>query len=229
MEVVATPESVRDEAALATEKRDAALEVPVFGRRNLTIAGILFVVALGCLLALEKAFHIAIHGVSGAPHYIYQAQSFLQGRWDIDLPARVTDIIVLHGKDYIVYPPMPAILMLPGVAIFGLKFSDILFTTLFSAVNLPLLFLLFEQVRANGLTRRSWVEHVILSIALFFGSINLWLSLGGRMWFTAHILCFTFTLLAMLVAFRRHYAWAAVLLGCAFFCRATVAFGFVFL
>lgn len=138
-------------------------------------------------------------------------------------------MIVLNGKNYIVYPPMPAILMMPGVAIFGLKFSDILFTTVFAALNLPLLFLLFEQVRANGLTRRSWIEHIIFSVAFFYGSINLYLSLGGRMWFTAHILSLTFTLLALLVAFRRHFAWGAVFLGCAFFCRATVALGYPFL
>jgi len=66
-------------------------------------------------------------------------------------------------------------------------------------------------------------------VLLWYGSISLWLSLGGRMWFTAHILSMTFTLLALLAAFRRHYALAAVLLGCAFFSRATVIFGFLFL
>jgi hypothetical protein len=229
MEIVATPESLDGATAPIAGHKEVALQEPVFGRRNLTIAGILFVFALGIVFVLERAFHIPLRGVSGAPHYVYQAWSFLHGRWNLDLPATTTDIIVLHGQHFIVYPPMPAILMMPGVAIFGLSFSDILFTTLFSALNLPLLFLLFEQVRANGLTRRSWREHIIFSIALYFGSINLWLSLGGRMWFTAHILCLTFTLLAMLMAFRRHYGWAAVLLGCAFFCRPTVALGFPFL
>jgi hypothetical protein len=229
MDIVAAPEGLDGETAPITGHENTALQEPVFGRRNLAIAGILFLFALGILFALERAFHLTLNGVSGAPHYVYQAWSFLHGRWNLDLPAKMTDIIVLHGQHFIVYPPMPAILMLPGVAIFGLSFSDILFTTLFSALNLPLLFLLFEQVRANGLTHRSWREHVIFSVALYFGSINLWLSLGGEMWFTAHILCFTFTLLAMLMAFRRHYAWAAVLLGSAFFCRATVALGFPFL
>jgi len=112
------------------------------------------------------------------------------------------------------------------VAIWGLHTSDILFTTVFAAANLGLLFLLFEQARASGLTRRPWLENVIIAILLYFGSINLWLSLGGRMWFTAHILCMTFTMAALLVAFRRQFAWSAALLGVAFFCRSTVALGF---
>lgn len=229
MEIATTTDAHSEERGEPADARALAHSGPVFSRRNLIIAGLLFVVALGALLALEHRLHIPLTGVSRYPHYIYQAESLLHGRWDLDLPVSVTDIVVINGKHYIVYLPMPAILMMPGVAIFGLSFSDILFTTLFSAVNLPLLFLLFEQVRANGLVRRTWVEHVIFSVALYFGSINLWLSLGGRMWFTAQILCFTFTLLALLVAFRRHYGWSAVLLGCAFFCRPTVALGFPFL
>ncbi len=206
-----------------------SLAGPVFGRRNLIVAVTLFFVALLTLFGWELRFGIAIFGVSNAPHFIYQAESFLHGRWDLSLPARTTDIIVLHGKHYIVYPPFPAVLLLPFVAIFGLSTSDVLFTTVMSAVNLSLLFLLFEQVRASGFTRRNWLENVVLALLFYYGSINLWLSLGGRMWFTAHIVCLTFTLLSLLATFRRHFALAAALLGCAFFSRATVALGFPFL
>jgi hypothetical protein len=202
---------------------------PVLGRHNLMVVVVLFFIALGSLFALQKDFHIPIFGVSSYPHYLYQAESFLHGRWDLDLSPRVTDIVVLRGKDYIVYPPFPAILLMPLVAIFGLSTSDILFTAVLSAINLPLLFLLFEQVRALGLTRRRWTENVIIALFCYYGSINLWLSLGGRMWFTAQVTCMTFTLLALLVAFRRHFAWGGVLLGCAFFSRATVALAFPFL
>lgn len=202
---------------------------PAFGRRNLVVAAVLFGVALLTLLAFERLFGVPTHGVSAAPQFVYQAQSFLQGRWDLDLAPPVTDIIVLHGKNYIVYPPFPALVLVPFVALFGLHASDILLTTVCSALNLPLLFLLFEQVRVAGYTRRNWLDHVTISLVLYFGSISLWLSLGGRMWFTAHILCMTCMLASLLLAFRRHYGWSAVLLACAFFCRATALFGFPFL
>lgn len=229
MEIATTSGERGDAREQSVAANSPSHSEPVFSRRNLIIAVILFVVALGSIFILERRFHIPIRGVSNNPQYVYQAESFLHGRWDLDISAKARDVIVLQGKKYIVYPPLPAILMMPGVAIFGLSFSDILFTTLFAAVNLPLMFLLFEQVRANGLVRRSWIEHIIFSLALYYGSINLWLSLGGRMWFTGQILSFTFALLALLVAFRRHYAWSAVLLGCACFCRPTLVFGFLFL
>jgi hypothetical protein len=217
--------TVASAAGDASQPVGAPLDLPVLGRRNLLVAGTLFMAALLIIWGFEALFQIPIAGVSSAPHFVYQAYSFLHGRWDLDLPAQQTDIIVLHGKHYIVYPPGPAVLMMPFVAIWGLHTSDILFTTVFAAANLSLMFLLFEQVRASGFTRRPCMENVVIAILLYFGSINLWLSLGGRMWFTAHILCMTFALAALLVALRRHFAWSAALLGIAFFCRSTVVLG----
>ena len=202
---------------------------PAFSRRNVAVAAGLFMVALLSLWAFEVKVHINPFAPSGAPYFVYQAQSFLHGRWNLDLPASFTDIVVVQGKQYIVYPPMPAIVLMPFVAIFGLHTSDILMTAVSSALNLSLLYLLFEQVRESGFTQRVWVENLIISVMLWFGSISLWLSLGGAVWYTAHIMCMTFTLLALLAAFRRHYTVAAVLLGSAFFCRATVIVGFLFL
>ncbi len=221
--------TLADTAGEMPQVADAALDAPVFGRRNLIVAGALSLIALLSIWVFETIFKIQKLGVSGAPHFVYQAYSFLHGRWDLDLSASTTDIIVLHGKHYIVYPPGPAVLMMPFVAIWGLRTSDVLFTTLFAAANMGLLFLLFEQVRASGFTRRSWLENVTIIILLYYGSINLWLSLGGRMWFTAHILCMTFTLASLIMAFRRRFVWSAALLGVAFFCRSTVVLGFPFL
>jgi hypothetical protein len=182
--------------------------------------------AFAMWLVLGRFVGINPLSVSNAPHFLYQAESLLHGRLDLDLPSSFTDIVTVRGKHYIVYPPLPAILMMPGVALFGVHFSDVLFTRVFSALNLPLLFLLFEQARASGLTRRRTNENLFLALLLYFGSINVWLSLGGRMWYTAHIVCLTFTLGALLLALRRHFTWAAILLACAFFARATALLGF---
>ena len=217
-------ETIGDEGITA-----ASFEAPVFGRRNLTVAAAIFAVALFALFALQHQFGIVSTSVSQYPHFVYQAESFLHGRLDVDLPFKVYDIEIINGKSYIYYPPFPALLLLPFVAIFGLRTSDVLFTAVVSASILPTLYLLFEQVRALGLTRRSWVENAVLSVLLYFGSIILWLSLGGQLWFETHIVAMAATLLSLLLAFRRHFAWSAVLLGGAFFSRFTMALGFPFL
>jgi hypothetical protein len=222
--------AIRNMTLLAAGKRDAlASPRPVFGKVNALVATALFLIGIGSFVAFQRKLHIPITGHSNAPHYILQAQSFLHGRWDLVFQGHLWDIIVLNGKSYIVYPPFPALHLVPFVALFGANTSDVLFTAILSACNLPLLYLLFEQVRANGLTRRTWVENAVISALLFFGSITVVLSLGGRVWFTAHILSMTCTLLSLLLAFRRRFGWAALALGCAFFTRGTIALGFPFL
>jgi hypothetical protein len=220
----------RERIAALTEPTEDALAEPALGHRNLAVALALWLVACVSIVAFWERFHIGILGTSNAPQFLYQADAFLHGHWDIALPTTMTDVVRIHGKDYIVYPPFPAILMMPFVAIFGVhNTSDVLFTAIIASFNLPLLFLLLEQVRANGLTRRVWLENAVIALFAYYGSINLWLSLGGRMWFTAHIVSFTCVLLSLILAFRRHYGWSAVLLTCAFWSRSTILLGFPFL
>ena len=217
-------------AASEVVSEQAKIAAPL-GCRNLAIAGALVVVAFVSLVSFDRfVLYTRWFDVSAAPHMIYQADAFLHGRWDLPLGQKVVDIITAtNGKHYIVYPPMPAIVMMPFVAIWGLGFSDKLFTIVMSALNLGILYLLLEQVRASGFTKRSARDNIILALFFYFGSINFWMSLKGEMWFTAQIMCLSFTLLALLVGFRGHFIFASVFIGCAFFCRATAIFGFVFL
>src|SRR5579884_1273142 len=215
----------RELAVAAAESEAAARERPL-SRRNLAVVACLFVAALGGIFALQHKFHINSFGVSQFPHYVYQAESFLHGRWDVDLPRSLTDIVVLHGKDYTIYPPFPAVLLMPFVAVFGTATSDILFTAVISALNLGVLYLLLEQARVLGLTRRTWLENAAIAALLWVGSINLWLSLGGDMWYTAHIVGFTCALLSLLLALQRRFTLSAVYIGCGFLTRGTLALVF---
>lgn len=195
-------------------------------RRSWIVAGALFVVALLVLFAFQSALQIKHLGVSHAPHFLYQAQALLHGHFDISLSTRATDVVAIHGKDYLIYPLFPALLLAPFVAIWGLSASDIFFTAVCSALSLSVMYLLFEQVRVNGLTRRNWLENAVLAGLCYFGSIALWLSLGGEVWFTAHIVAFLMSLLALLLAFQRRYTWSVVAFAAAFFSRGTLLVGF---
>ncbi len=196
----------------------------IFTRGNLILSAALYVAALITLVVFNHAVgqHV-LRPSSDAPHYVYQAEAFLHGRWNIDMPASYVDVIKLHGLNYIVYPPFPALVYLPVVAFMGLKTPDPLITIFIASLNLPLLYLLFEQARVSGLTRRPIRDNLIFAILLYFGSINLWLSIAGRMWFEAHVIGFTCSTISLLLALRGRYGWAAFALGCAFFSRSTVA------
>lgn len=201
----------------------------VLTRVNLVRALGLFILALGAIFSFQHHYSLPIGGQSSAPHFVYQAQAFLHGRLSISLTPSVTDVVVIGGKYYIIYPPFPAIALMPFVAIFGTATSDILFTSVVSVLGLPLLYLTLEQAQVYAAKPRVWWGNALISLLFFFGSINLWLSLGGRVWFTAQIVCTTCEFAALLLALRRHYVWASVLLMCAFFSRATAVFGFLFI
>lgn len=212
--------------AVPTSKETAEPSAGVFTRRNLCIAALLAVGALGFFLILDKIWLIPVNRASSGNYFALQADAWLHGRWDIDSPANHLDLVSLRGKSYSIYGPFPALLMLPLVVIFGPGVSDVLFTMAVSAVNLGLLFLLLEQLRANGLTHRGWRENAVWSVLLYIGSTALLLSLGGSVWFTGHIVACACLLVSLLLAFRRRFVWAAVALGGAFFSRPTLLLGF---
>lgn len=214
------------QAISSTPDTDDTLKVSATNeRRRIWIMSLLlFWLALICLLLSSAKLGIDPFSSSGANHFVYQAYSLLHGHLDIPRFTS-TDIILVNGKHYIVYPPFPAILMMPFVAIFGLSFSDIFFTQVFSAINIVLLFWLLEHLRVSGRSQRTFQQNVALSIFFFFGTLSFYLSLGGGMWFTAHIVAATCTLAFMLLAFKRHYVLSAICLGCAFLTRAPALAG----
>src|SRR5450432_3674576 len=97
--------------------------------------GIFFVILMVLLGALAMHLHIDVmHPVNiDGNNLILQAQAWLHGHLDIGI--YIHDSIHVGGKFYIIYPPLPALLMVPFVALLGDKFSDVWFTWVFAALN----------------------------------------------------------------------------------------------
>jgi hypothetical protein len=102
---------------------------------------------------------------------------------------------------YVSFPPFPAVLMVPFVAIWGLTFNDVLFTALLAALNPVLLLLLLRDLRRRGLSKRSDVDDLWLTVMFGAGSVYYYCSVVGEVWFTALI---TGTTLSI------GYAWASL-------------------
>jgi hypothetical protein len=92
---------------------------------------------------------------------------------------------------YVSFPPLPAVLMLPFVAIYGLNFNDILFTALWAALNPVLLLLLLRDLRRRGLSKRTDVDDLWLVVMFGVGSVYYYCSVIGEVWFTAQVVCVT--------------------------------------
>ena len=59
-------------------------------------------------------------------HFTYLADAFLRGHLDVDAAKApwLSELVPHHGKSYVVYPPMPAVLLMPWVAAFGAQFPS---------------------------------------------------------------------------------------------------------
>ena len=67
-------------------------------------------------------------------HYVHLADGLLHGRLHLEgRPPHLNDWAKYDGKWYVSFPPAPGVLMVPGVAIWGLTFNDSLFTLFFAA------------------------------------------------------------------------------------------------
>lgn len=151
-------------------------------RRRLNDA-VFFVILIVLLGGFAILLHIDPTHPSGADHFILQAQSWLHGH--LDIGRHVNDAILVGGKFYIVFPPLPSLLMVPFIVVLGSKFSDVWFTWAFAALNIVLLFRTLEVMRVRRITNRLALENLILALTFGFGTIALWLCLGGDVWFTS--------------------------------------------
>nr|HID12575.1 hypothetical protein [Anaerolineae bacterium] len=98
----------------------------------------LFVVFLA-IYGLTAGFSLSRHSL--APHFVYLAESFLHGHLDlIHVPAPPYDLTLFEGRWYVSFPPLPALLMLPLVALRGLAVSDIAFSVVLGALNVSLFY-----------------------------------------------------------------------------------------
>ena len=193
-----------------------------FFRRNRLILLIFFgSLAVFALVSADRLLR-----QSQAPHFVYLADAFLHGQLDNRLPPpNDNDWIRFEGKTYVSFPPLPAVLMMPFVAVFGIGFNDVLFTLPFAALNVVLMFLVLQMLSREGLSPLTRKDNLWLTAFFGFGTVHFSAAVIGEVWFTAQIVALTFTLLYILCATRaRHPFWAGLFLVLAFDARVNLAF-----
>ncbi len=147
---------------------------------------------------------------SRAPHFAYQADAWLHGQLHLRVPPPdLEDWARLDDRWYVSFPPGPALLMLPGVALWGLGFDDVAFTLPFAAANVLLLFLFLERLRTTGESARSRGENAALSFLFAFGTVAFSCSIRGEVWYTAEVLGVSATCLYLLAAHRAGHPFLA--------------------
>ncbi|MET0405628.1 MAG: hypothetical protein ABW123_24630, partial [Cystobacter sp.] len=159
---------------------------------------------------------------SEAPHFVYQAKAWLEGRLDLDpevLPnledwacvrevagqkARCEGRTRPGDRWYVSFPSFPAVVMLPFVAINGYQFNDTSFGVMTGALAVALFYTLLRYLSREGETPRTREANVALALLLAFGTLFFSASIRGEVWFSAEVMGVMFTCLYARNAIRAH-------------------------
>jgi hypothetical protein len=159
----------------------------------------LFALAL-VVYAASNPLHIDFYD-----HYTWQADAWLHGRFGVAYPVStgpyvndyfqdVMPLAAQPGYALVPFPPMPALFLLPLVAIFGLGAPASLFASVLGAVNVTLVWWLAERLTRSRRTA------VAVAIFFGFGTVAWYASSLGSTWFLAHVVAMFLTVLAISVA-----------------------------
>ncbi len=179
------------------------------------MALLIFLLATGAYWGVAYAFHHT--ETPDVAYFNHLAEAFLHGNLYLANPPSTHDLTYDNGHWYVPFPPLPALLMLPWIALWGLPaMNTTLFCTLFGALNVTLIFLLLIALATRGKTLSQTegqtegqlklrLSTILWLTALFgLGSVHWYMATIGSVWFVAQICTVTFVALA---------AWAAAATG----------------
>lgn len=172
--------------------------------------------------------------ISPNPYYNYLADAFLHGQLNLRLlPAETLDLSFFAGKYYLYWGPLPAIILMPFVALFGTGISDVLQSLLIGTINAGLFTLLLKRACMVGWIDLSRWQRSLLVLLFILGSPHTPLPAVGRVWELSSLLTVTFELLAFLAAFslkgNKAFFWTGLGIAGVMMTRISAVFVSIFL
>ena len=152
-------------------------------------------------------------------YFVRLADAFLHGRlYLLEAPSWLNELVPGGGGWYVVYPPVPALLLVPFVAVFGSDFPQNVASCLFAGITVGLAWLLFGRF-ALTVARR-----LMLTAVFGFGTVFWYVAEVGSAWYLGHVCAVLFSTAAVLLALDRRWPVAVGLfLGLAAISRLPVA------
>lgn len=140
-------------------------------------------------------------------YFVPLADAFLHGRLGllVEPPSGgYNELVPADGLLHVVYPPMPAVVLVPFVALFGPDIDQARVSILFGALNVALAW----WVALGMGIRRSTA--FVLAVVFGAGTITWYSAQAGTAWHIAHVLSLTFALAGIGAALR---GWSPFLVG----------------
>lgn len=146
------------------------------------------------------ALYAATGWVDPSPYnaHVRQAVAFLHGHAYIDSPdLGAIEHVVFGGHSYQLHPPLPAILLMPFAAIWGLETNQTIFSLIFGTLNVVVAWWLLGHLNLSN-SARTW-------LTVFFGAgTTMWFeTINAGSWDVSQVVAVGFTLAALGEVFGR--------------------------
>jgi hypothetical protein len=151
-------------------------------------------------------------------YFVRLADAFLHGRvYLTEAPSWLNELIPRDGVWYVAYPPMPAILLVPFVAVFGPGFDQQVASCLFGGIAVGLAWLVLGRFALSGRVRLG------LTVVFGFGTVLWYVAEVGSVWYISHVVAVLFSMAALVLLLDRRWPFlVGLLLGCAAISRLPV-------
>jgi hypothetical protein len=166
-------------------------------------------------------------------HYALLADAWLHGRLDLGGPPPAytgnNDFAFFEGRHYVSFPPFPAVLIAPLVAVSGGASTtrDGLFFLALAGIGPAVLFLALEKLVRAGRSRRTEGENVTLALLFALGTVYWFTAVQGTVWFAAHVVAVTLAALYLYASIgAAHPVVAGLALALGFATRPPLGFAF---
>ena len=136
-------------------------------------------------------------------YFNYLADAFLHGQLHLRLiPTNVLDLALYKGSYYLYWPPFPAILLMPFIFLFGVDFSDVIFTLVLASINVGLVAYFLRLLSIKEIVPTQPWQRFLLTIFFAFGTVHLILARWGLVWFTSQVIAFLCGILVYIIVLR---------------------------
>ena len=197
-------------------------------RRRWLAVGIYLTVTLVYFLFADPA---VVHEHTPWNHFALLADAWQKGRLDLGGPPPAytgnNDFSHVGGKWYVVFPPFPALLLLPILALVKdpERVHDGQFFLWIAGLAPALLFLALEKLRRFGRSELGEFGNVGLALSFAFGSVYFFCAEQGTVWYAAHVVGAVLSAAYLLFALEAERPWLAGLaLGLGFATRTPLLF-----
>lgn len=150
-------------------------------------------------------------GPTADNHFVHLAHSFLEGEVGVvgNTPPGTNDWALYQGRWYVSFPPFPALVIAPVVAIWGLATRDAVFWALLAGLAPALLFTLLRRLSERGESTRTERENLLLSALFAFGTVYFFVAVQGAVWFAAQVVASSLLVLYLMCSFDARSPWLA--------------------